>query len=182
MTFFPQYVSVFLGLFLNLSLRALCDLVSDVSITSVSPYREQRFCAQACLWGEDNHTLDVGRFLQCPPPVANACWCSEGLASSASSFLTSCVNRLCSSASGDVIRAVSVYNGYCNNAAPAINEAISTTNDNNAPTSTVRAFVTVVSSSTFTSGATSQALSESLLNSILTKVTLCLKSFCLRLN
>ena len=161
-----QYFPVFLGFLLTLSLRALCDLVSDVSITSVSPYREQRFCAQNCLWGEDNHTLDMGRFLECPPPVANSCWCSEGLASSASSFITSCVNRFCSSATGDVIRAISVYNGYCSSAAPAMNEAAPTASDNNTPTSTVRAFITLVSSSTPTSGAVSQALSESLHGSI----------------
>ena len=171
-----QYASVSFGIILAFGLRALSDPVPDVSITTVSPYREQRFCAQNCLWGEDVHTLDVGRFLECPPPVANSCWCNDGLASSASSFLTSCVNQFCSSAPGDVSRAVSVYNGYCRSIAPATNEATPTI-DSKAPTSTVSAFVTVLSSSTPTSGAASQAPSESLQDFILIETTLCLLFF-----
>lgn len=171
-----QYTPVFLGIFLALIPRAICDPVSGVSITSVLAYQEQRPCVQNCIWREDDHISNLNGYLGCPSPVANSCWCRDALTLYALSFLTSCVNQFCNSVSTDVSQAVSVYTEYCSQVAPAKNEATPTV-DNKEPTSTVRVFVTVTSSSTPVGGAVSQALSESLQDLIFIKTALCLLFF-----
>lgn len=167
----PSYCHcrVYIGIFLTLSLRALCD--STVSIVSVQPYLEQRSCVQFCLWhpgGDD----DLAPFLKCTSPWLNACYCRNDLASSVSSFLTSCVNQGCSSHSEDFDRAVSVYHGYCSSNAPATN--IATPTDNGVePTATVRVVTTVISSSSVVSGAASRALSEYFRDLVFVEIALC---------
>lgn len=91
---------------------------SPISIVDTSQYRQVPTCVQNCLY-EDYDALD---FLPCSPDV-NVCFCRLNLASSVSSFLTSCVNDHCSSRKTDVFHALSIYDEYC---ASKINEVIFT--------------------------------------------------------
>ena len=173
-----RYSQVYIGIFLTLSLRALCD--STVSIMSAQPYLEQRSCVQFCLWhpGEND---DLAPFLDCTSPWLHSCYCRNDLASSASSFLTSCVNQGCPSHSEDFRRAVSVYDGYCSSNAPATNAA-TPTNDGVVTTATVRVVTTVISSSSVVNGAASRALSEYFRDLVFIEIALCWLSLGYRWN
>lgn len=121
---------IFLGIILTWSLRAICD--SSVSIANVQPYLDQRYCVRDCLWSGELSNLQG--FLDCSDPILNGCYCRDDLASSASSYITSCVNGGCASNTPDVVRAISVYNGYCSSAAPATNTVTPTADDSGATT------------------------------------------------
>ena len=148
---------------------ALSD--SKVSILSTDPYEAQRKCVQFCLW-HPGATDDLMPYIGCTSPWLNECLCRSDLASSASYFLTSCVNKGCSSAPQDVSRAVSVYDEYCTRNAPAANVATPTTNGA-APTATQLVVTTIVSSSNAVGGGLSQASSE-FWGVILFEATICL--------
>lgn len=183
---FHRYNPISLGIILAWSLRAICD--STVSIASVQPYLDQRYCVRDCLWSGFDNNLES--FLGCPDPYANNCYCRDDLASSASSYITTCVNGGCSSNTPDVVRAMSVYNGYCSSAAPAVNTATPTvddsgitttirvtatpTVDDSGATTTVQVKTTVSNSPSTDSGTTSQVSSEYVRGLPLIGITICL--------
>lgn len=165
-----QYAGLYSGLIIPFCPRALGD--SSISIVSNQPYKEQRICAQHCLW-HFGFTNDLSSFLGCTSPWVNDCYCRADLASMVTSFLASCVDEGCSQKTEDVKQALSVYNGYCASNMPAINAANPTATDNT-PTATIRVVTTVVSSSNMISNEASQASSEYLRGIILIETTLCL--------
>jgi hypothetical protein len=101
------------------------DGPGTITIDSLPAYSSQRPCVQYCLYsGQPNGAGAVNWAFGCTNP--NSCVCRADLASSASSFLTTCVNICCQSATIDVNNAVSIFNAYCN-AATASSTNIATT-------------------------------------------------------
>lgn len=101
------------------------DGPGTITIDSLPAYSSQRPCVQYCLYsGQPNGAGAVNWALGCTN--LNSCMCRADLASSASSFLTICVNTWCQSAAIDVNNAVSIFNAYCN-AATASSTNIATT-------------------------------------------------------
>jgi hypothetical protein len=141
-------------LIISLPFIHLVHSASTVSIVSDSGYVGERTCAQNCVWhvgGSD----DLITFLGCSNSEGwqNACYCRSDLQSSASSFLTSCVNKACSTNPADLATAVSVYSTYCIGAvgsptAPSSQgSAATTTLGGGSPTETVLVVTTVLSTS-----------------------------------
>lgn len=97
-------------LFLSVSAQT-----ASVSISRYSAYLNQVGCVKDCVWLDatlDDLIAKVG----CSSPWVNGCFCRPEAASSAASFLSSCVSSRCStleSTSLAVTSAVLVYNGYC---------------------------------------------------------------------
>jgi hypothetical protein len=84
-----------------------------VSIKSAADYLVARACVQGCVWTGDSEILyEIG----CPSPYYNQCYCDLDQASSATSFLSSCIPTSCSNNGPDVATAVSVYMNYCSSA------------------------------------------------------------------
>lgn len=132
-----------------------------VSIRSEDGYKTLRLCAQVCVWGYPSGG-DLLTNLNCASPWYNVCLCREDLAPAASSFLSKCVNRDCSSSTVDVAQAVSLYDSYCSRDSVPSNVAVVTA-DSSGPTTTIIAVTTVTSASGgSTSLATLTISSESL--------------------
>lgn len=95
------------------SLSSFTYAAIPVSISSYSPYLEQRACVKNCVWAEGSGDL-VSR-IGCSSPRVNECYCHFEFASTASSFLSSCVARGCTTTNiaPIVTSACSVYNAYC---------------------------------------------------------------------
>jgi hypothetical protein len=86
---------------------------NTVSIKSAAGYLVARACVQGCLWtGDSEIVYEIG----CPSPYYNQCYCNLDQASSATSFLSSCVPTSCSDNGPDVATAVSLYMNYCSGA------------------------------------------------------------------
>jgi hypothetical protein len=81
--------------------------------------------------------------LGCTSPWYESCLCRDDLSPTASSFLTKCVNRDCSTAAYDLGQAVSVYNGYCGRQQQQ--QVVTTAVDSASPT--VHVITTVTSTS-----------------------------------
>ena len=94
---------------------------STVSIVSDSGYISERTCAQNCVW-HVGVSDDLITFLGCGNSDGwqNSCYCRSDLQSSASSFLTSCVNKACSTNPVDLASAISIYSTYCTDAVGAV--------------------------------------------------------------
>lgn len=100
--------------------------LAPISIHSLQAYSTARPCAAGCLvyngiWvcGVNAGYHDLGKDLGCGCGPNNACFCSTGLASSASSYISSCVSAKCSSfgdVGGDLTSMLGLYNGYCQTA------------------------------------------------------------------
>ena len=110
-----------------------------VSIQSGSDFSTQRGCLKECLYCVDCSSNfwvfdgDLGQFISCGHHdyYLNSCFCRTDLASSATSYLSSCVFSKCSSASVDVVSAVDLFTSYCRITfeSPASNTAIKTIGD-----------------------------------------------------
>ncbi|KAI9854478.1 MAG: hypothetical protein M1813_000994 [Trichoglossum hirsutum] len=85
---------------------------STVSITSFGAYRSQPSCVQNCIWNVSVDD-DLIAFISCTSPWQNDCYCRTASASSASSFLSSCVIKSCSTMPPESSPAIAVYNDYC---------------------------------------------------------------------
>lgn len=98
-------------------------MTQQVSIENQSAFAKLQQCVQKCVfgfpYGGDN---GVNQALDCGWPVLNNCYCATSATSTASSFLTSCVDNSCSR--GDLPQAVTVavsfYDSYCVEAGYAV--------------------------------------------------------------
>ena len=141
---------------LLLLLTSLSQAANTVSIVSEAGYISQRGCSQNCVWhvGVDD---DLIAYLGCSNNAGwqNSCYCRADLASSASYFLTSCVNKACSTNAVDLQAAVSAYRSYCDvaigTATPVGNIATTTLGGPTSPVDTVLVVTTIISTSAATS-------------------------------
>lgn len=100
--------------------------LAPVSINQLPSYSTARPCAAGCLvynglWACEVNAgyHDLGKDLGCGCAPNNACFCSAGLASGASSYISSCVSAKCSSfgdVGGDLTSMLGLYQGYCQTA------------------------------------------------------------------
>lgn len=104
-------------LLLSSIVAAQADL-KTLSIASASDYLVARDCVKACLWTG----LWVGGFIGCGAPYYNQCYCNANLVSSATSYLSGCATKYCTS-DPDVTSANNIYSGYCSKAGYPIGEA-----------------------------------------------------------
>lgn len=96
---------------------------APISIYSLQAYSTARPCAAGCLhyngiWhcGFNAGYHDLGSDLGCGCSPLNACWCSSGLQSSATSYISSCVSAACTkmgNIDGDIKSMLDLYGGYC---------------------------------------------------------------------
>lgn len=111
--------------------------LAPVSIYKLPTYSSARPCAAGCLvhngiWvcGVNGGYHDLGKDLGCGCGPNNACFCSAGLASSASSYISSCVSASCSSVGnveGDLTSMLNLYDGYCQTANVEISTSVPST-------------------------------------------------------
>jgi hypothetical protein len=97
--------------------------LAPISIRSLQAWSTARPCAANCLayngvWacGVNAGYHDLGNDLGCGCSPTNGCWCSSGLQSSATSYISSCVSAGCSklgSLDGDIKSMLDLYGGYC---------------------------------------------------------------------
>jgi hypothetical protein len=147
-------LSIAFATFLFLNLISSVQPSSTVSIVGGSGYISERTCAQNCVW-HVGVSDDLITYLGCSNDGGwqNSCYCRADLASSASYFLTSCVNKACSTNAVDLQGAVSVYQSYCAAAegtpvpAPVSNAATTTLGPPSSPVETVIVVTTVISTS-----------------------------------
>ncbi|CCC07822.1 unnamed protein product [Sordaria macrospora k-hell] len=116
------------------SLVTLTTAAGDIpiSIFSYTPYLRQRECVKDCIWHSGSTATDLIIALGCSGPWVNECYCKGNgnengnrnyeHATTASSFLRSCVAESCRTPSADdlVTSGFSVYNEYCAKAGMAI--------------------------------------------------------------
>ncbi|KAF3083644.1 hypothetical protein TWF569_008830 [Orbilia oligospora] len=98
---------------------------AGVSIVSDSDYETARPCIQTCLWyngglgrGGNSGFEDVGKALGCGQSPINACYCSDRLTASATSYFSTCISDLCTAITdpADLSSALSIYGRYCSTA------------------------------------------------------------------
>ena len=152
-----RIMTTFLILLALAPVLALADSTAVVTIKNTPSYQAQRACVQNCLW-HSGSTDDLLPAIGCTAPWLEVCMCRVDLASSASSFLASCVNKACNTAPVDVANAVSLYNSYCSR-----DNVATTTLGGTSTTPTVLVITTVFSNPEAANPATSQTTSESLL-------------------
>jgi hypothetical protein len=97
--------------------------LAPISIHSLQAYSTARPCAAGCLvfngiWqcGVNGGYHDLGKDLGCNCSPVNGCWCSTGLQSSATSYISSCVSSACSkvgNVDGDIKSMLDLYGNYC---------------------------------------------------------------------
>lgn len=119
----------FLLLLLSSFIYAQAADLKTLSIASANDYLVSRNCVKDCLWSGG---LWVGSLIGCGSPYYNQCYCNANLVSSATSYLSSCAMKYCTS-EPDATSAVSIYAGYCSVAGYPVgdaNVAISTTTQN----------------------------------------------------
>jgi hypothetical protein len=103
---------LFFAAFFSSAVGTLTD--GTYSLSKFTAYSVQRYCLQFCLVdGDIGGGPALPAFLDCPNPYSNGCVCGTGVASSASSFITSCANKWCSGDPTDVSNGLSLYNHYC---------------------------------------------------------------------
>ena len=95
---------------------------ATVTITDDLSYITGRECAVGCLWNTsvlDNFD-DLAIILACGYSAINGCYCKTDYASSATSFISACVDQRCSDLggglTGEVQIAMALYDGYCETA------------------------------------------------------------------
>ena len=116
-------------LFLSSFISAQAADLKTLSIASANDYLVSRSCVKDCLWSDGGW---VGSLIGCGSPYYNQCYCNANLASSATSYLSSCAIKYCTS-EPDATSAVKVYAGYCSIAGYPIGEvnaAIQTSTQN----------------------------------------------------
>jgi len=116
-------------LFLSSFISAQAADLKTLSIASANDYLVSRNCVKDCLWSDGGW---VGSLIGCGSPYYNQCYCNANLASSATSYLSSCAIKYCTS-EPDATSAVKVYAGYCSIAGYPIGEvnaAIQTSTQN----------------------------------------------------
>lgn len=104
--------------------RVLAD--STITIDQAPAFTSLRGCAQQCLYCPTTcganffyFSGDLGANIGCQqgkvttPHYYDSCFCRRDLASSASSYLSSCVTLSCSTQTADVTAAVGLYDQYC---------------------------------------------------------------------
>jgi hypothetical protein len=92
---------------------------APVSIFYESAYVTARPCAAFCLWDTIFHSIDVANALSCGDSAINGCYCQADFASSASSYVSSCIRKGCANLEGvteEVQTMMALYNGYCQTA------------------------------------------------------------------
>jgi hypothetical protein len=99
---------------LLITFRVAADVdTKTVSIKSAADYLVARACVQGCLWtGTSEIVYEIG----CPSPYYDQCYCNLDQASSATSFLSSCIPTSCSDNGPDVATAVRLYMNCCSGA------------------------------------------------------------------
>ncbi|EGZ76726.1 hypothetical protein NEUTE2DRAFT_161597 [Neurospora tetrasperma FGSC 2509] len=113
-------------LLITLSLTTHIKADIPVSIFSYTPYLRQRECVKDCIWNSGPTAEDLIVALGCRGPWINECYCSGNddyeHASTASSFLRSCVAKSCRTSSTDslVTSAFDLYDEYCAEAGMAV--------------------------------------------------------------
>lgn len=95
------------------------------TLASLPAFTQQRSCATSCFWDGDpnNGAKDVlgiklgccANSATCQHHAADSCFCRADLSSVATSWLSECALRRCSSNAVDVSSAIGVYNEYCMN-------------------------------------------------------------------
>ncbi|KAH0536056.1 hypothetical protein FGG08_007037 [Glutinoglossum americanum] len=126
------------------------------SIVSTTEYLLQLSCVQNCIWHQGAYD-DVVDYIGCGHPYLNGCVCSSDLASSATSFLSSCISASCVSKPDAITHALSVYSVYCNGDASVL-----TTSDSGRTLTTSTTNPTATTLSTRTSTSTTSAPQEGL--------------------
>jgi hypothetical protein len=117
----PLVVFVFL---FSVSLAATTSgPLAPISIQSLQAYITARPCAASCvvyqgIWNCNYNAgyNDLGKAIGCNCNPLNACFCSAGLQSSATSYLSSCISVGCKAlgnVDGDVKSMLDLYSGYC---------------------------------------------------------------------
>ncbi|KAF2633884.1 hypothetical protein BU25DRAFT_465098 [Macroventuria anomochaeta] len=125
----PLFSVLSLGLVITLHLVSATTTIgplAPISIHKLPAYSTARPCAAGCLvfngiWacGVNAGYHDLGTDLGCGCGPNNACFCSAGLAKSASSYISSCVSAKCTSfgdVGGDLTSMLGLYDGYCQTA------------------------------------------------------------------
>ncbi|KAK3061335.1 hypothetical protein LTS18_006484 [Coniosporium uncinatum] len=139
MTFqrFPSpssHLLLFLQLFLArilLSQETESGPLAPISITSQLAYSTARPCAAGCLiyngifvCGVHGGYHDLPVELGCGCNATNACLCSSDFASSATSYMSSCISEACGRSvdhwQGEVTSMLGLYEGYCATANAAV--------------------------------------------------------------
>ncbi len=100
------------------------DPVAAVSIYSDISYQSGRTCSTSCLWHRGpfrqyNPGHDLAIELSCGVAAVNGCYCKADFASSASSYISSCVSKGCSnveSVNEEIKTIMALYDGYCKTA------------------------------------------------------------------
>lgn len=130
---------------------------------SQTAYIQQRTCVQWCLMNDSyDEQAKLAGYLGCKWDGAeyfSTCVCRTDLASSASYFLTSCVNSGCSGNTPDVTSAMSLYNSYCGLGSLAAN--VATTTEAGGATPTVFIVTTVVATGAAANSASTLITRES---------------------
>jgi hypothetical protein len=103
----PVVLIVLFGL---LTYPALAD--PTISIFEQPAYLRQRDCVKLCYRCTTPCPVVHG-VIGCGGAPYDTCFCRDDLRSSASSFITSCIDYRCSGAKVDLSSALSLYNGYC---------------------------------------------------------------------
>ncbi|KAL0475184.1 hypothetical protein QR685DRAFT_549830 [Neurospora intermedia] len=118
--------SKFITSLITLSLITHIKADIPVSIFSYTPYVRQRECVKDCIWHSGPTAENLIIALGCRGPWVNKCYCSGNddyeHASTASSFLRSCVAKSCrtSSTNSLVTSAFDLYDEYCAEAGMAV--------------------------------------------------------------
>lgn len=100
---------------------------ATVTITNDLSYITGRGCAVGCLWNINARDYidikgyrDLGFELSCGDPAINGCYCKTDYASSATSYISNCVDERCSDLGGGLTEEVktieALYDGYCETA------------------------------------------------------------------
>ncbi|KAK6338935.1 hypothetical protein TWF696_009736 [Orbilia brochopaga] len=93
-----------------------------VSVISDADYKTARPCIQTCIWyngalgrGGNSGFQDVGKALGCGQMPINACYCSDRLTATATSYFSQCISSLCTAITdpADLSSALSIYGRYC---------------------------------------------------------------------
>jgi len=112
-----DFLRMMLGFLLVCLLFAFFEIVSSqsVSITDGSAFSSLRSCARSCIGSTQSGPLFLASELSCPSPYDNSCFCRSDLQQKADSYLSSCINRVCSNTL-DANSGASIYDAYCTSA------------------------------------------------------------------
>ncbi|KAF3920012.1 hypothetical protein ABW21_db0202439 [Orbilia brochopaga] len=120
---FPQLcIALALTFLLHASGTAAQSETAVASIVSDSDYMTARPCIQTCIWyngglgrGGNSGFQDVGKALGCGQNPINACYCSDRLTATATSYFSQCISSLCTAITdpADLSSALSIYGRYC---------------------------------------------------------------------